>query len=214
MKRRKVFGIGLSKTGTTSLNAALRILGYNTRHFPFTFLTHKNDILKLDMNKVAKTDGITDTPAARFFKEIDKQFPGSKFVLTLRDKKSWLNSCQRHIWLGKYYKKPWRINHLQKDLYGTIVYDEKKFSDAYDRHLKEVNDYFKNRKQDILILNVCKGEGWKELCSFLQKPMPRMNFPRSNIGFHRIVNEIFRKLSLPQPFRKKVIEKKPNKQRN
>lgn len=34
MKKEKVFGIGLSRTGTTSLNGALIELGYNSKHFP------------------------------------------------------------------------------------------------------------------------------------------------------------------------------------
>ena len=34
-KEPKIFGLGLSKTGTSSLGEALNILGINTIHYPF-----------------------------------------------------------------------------------------------------------------------------------------------------------------------------------
>lgn len=209
--RGKIFGLGLSKTGTTSLNSALRLLGFKTRHNPFMMLSCKKGELSINMNKVGKYDGLTDTPVARFYKELDREFPGSKFILTVRDKRSWLNSCERHIWMGR--KKPGVMNQLHKDLYGTSFYDEKQFLDAYDKHVKDVTEYFKNRKKDLLVMNICKGDGWEKLCAFLNKPMPKVPFPKSNVGFHRIVNDIFTKFALPTPFKKKVLYDRTTKQK-
>jgi hypothetical protein len=30
-------------------------------------------------------------------------------------------------------------------------------------------------------MNICDGEGWEKLCSFLNKPIPDVPFPKENI---------------------------------
>jgi hypothetical protein len=67
---RKVFGIGLSKTGTTSLSAALAILGYRSKHFP------KDE-------DFARYDAFSDITVAMKFKTLDRFFPGSQFIYTV-----------------------------------------------------------------------------------------------------------------------------------
>jgi peroxiredoxin len=66
----KIFGIGLSRTGTTSLTEALTLLGYRTLHFPwdevtraelYQFLACHPASAQLSVLQVA--DAITDTPA-------------------------------------------------------------------------------------------------------------------------------------------------------
>lgn len=176
----KIFGIGLSKTGTTSLNNALNILGYRSKHFPLFLLDYDGKKLSLNMNVAEKLDAITDIPAARFYKKLDKRFPGSKFILTVSDKERWLRSCKRHFWPGQIIKGNNWINKLHKDIYGTVDFDKEHFSRAYDRHIEDVMEYFRNRKKDLLIMNIRKGDRWDKLCSFLGKKKPRMLFPRSN----------------------------------
>ena len=55
----KVFGIGLSKTGTTSLNEALGILGLKSKHYFF------------NLDQIEELDAATDLPIARAFRELD-----------------------------------------------------------------------------------------------------------------------------------------------
>ena len=55
MANAKIFGIGLSKTGTSSLSEALEILGYSTVHFPST------------LSEIAYYDAATDSTVARRF---------------------------------------------------------------------------------------------------------------------------------------------------
>jgi hypothetical protein len=44
-----------------------------------------------------------------------------------------------------------------------------------------VIDYFSNR-DNFLIICFEKGHGWKELCRFLDKPIPSVPFPHVNKG--------------------------------
>jgi hypothetical protein len=44
-------------------------------------------------------------------------------------------------------------------------------------HYKNVLEYFKNRPDDLLIIDICAGQGWEKLCPFLDKPLPQYPFP-------------------------------------
>ncbi len=95
----KVFGIGLSRTGTRSLTFALQVLGFDVCHYPadaetFYELAHA----KYDFSVLDEHDGITDITVAPYYAQLDKLYPGSKFILTVREKPSWLKSCRNHWW--------------------------------------------------------------------------------------------------------------------
>jgi len=185
----KIFGIGLSKTGTTSLHDALVLLGRRAAHYPIEMLKLDEGELKINITQVSQYDALTDTPISRFYKELDIAFPGAKFILTLRDTDKWLQSCRRHFehWLELLrqdaIKKQSLINEsrqLQIDLYKTLTFNEDKFVEAYHRHQITVQNYFKGRPQDLITLNICNGEGWERLCPFLNQPIPNLPFPHSN----------------------------------
>src|SRR6266508_2610995 len=93
----KVFGLGLSKTGTTSLTKALNILGIRSIHFPNDQQTfHELQRGEYRLSILDKYQGVSDTPVAPFFAQLDSAWPGSKFILTVRDKASWLRSAEAH----------------------------------------------------------------------------------------------------------------------
>src|ERR671913_366476 len=89
----KIFGLGLSKTGTSSLSEALNIIGINTIHYPFDDATY-NDLTggNYDLQILKTYQGIVDIPVAPYYAQLDKTFPGSKFILTVRDMEPWLRS--------------------------------------------------------------------------------------------------------------------------
>jgi hypothetical protein len=164
----RVFGIGLSRTGTTSLNQALNVLGFPSTHMPGSFdqiLSHK---------------AATDTSIACQFRFLDRRFPGSRFIYTVRDKESWLQSCER-FWRGARLQF---TNSLFKSihclLYRRIDFHRNAFSRAYDEHHQTILDYFAERSNDLLTLDVCKGDGWPMLCSFLGTDVPSTPFPHRN----------------------------------
>jgi hypothetical protein len=168
----KVFGIGLSKTGTTSLHIALQILGLSSVHYPVTW------------GEIDQYDAASDITVASRFKELDELYPDSKFVLTVRDLNQWLESCQNHFT----YFTPERFFPKNRDFYlkqrvktyGTKNYDQVLFQEAYEKHIYDVQNYFARRPQDLLIMNIANGDGWEELCSFLQLSTPKQPFPHKN----------------------------------
>lgn len=193
----KIFGIGLGKTGTTSLSAALNILGYRSCHFPLGILTSQNHEFKIDSNFVAQYDAFADLPIACLYKDLDVRYPDSKFILTVRDIPTWLKSSERHYasvyrgltrpdWWCEARQGTWeegddKMKRVVSDLFGTILFDHSKYEEGYKRHFDGVINFFRKREKDLLIINVCSGEGWDKLCPFLNKPPVNSQFPQENV---------------------------------
>jgi len=184
-QHQKVFGLGLSKTGTSTLTEALNILRIRTVHYPHdeqTFEELKRGDYRLSV--LRDYQGVTDTPIAPYYAQFDRAWPGSKFIITVRDKDSWLRSAATH-WL--ILKVTGRNAHDQAfqtftdfvsaAVYGCIYFNAERFSYAYDMHLRNVQLYFADRPNDLLVLDICGGKaGWAQLCNFLGVPIPR-NIP-------------------------------------
>ncbi len=177
----KIFGIGLSKTGTSSLARALEILGYRVKDYPGIERYVPGDVNCIDPLLLERYDALTDTPIPSFYRELDLAYPGSKFILTVRERESWLKSCQKQFTEKLAAKQNEAHNRLFLDLYGTTVFNAEKFSAGYDRFVAGVMEYFRDRPQDLLILDIAGGEGWEKLCSFLGKPIPDIPFPKANV---------------------------------
>jgi sulfotransferase family protein len=161
----KIFGIGLSRTGTSSLSEALSILGYRSVHYP----PAPNLYELLDA-----FDAATDTPIAMSFKELDHRYPGSKFILTVRDRDKWLKSTEK-LFSGPIPLEEWRREE-RRQLYGTLIFEKREFAAAYDLHLARVMEHFVDRPDDLLIMDV--SAGWDALCRFLHDPIPDAPFPK------------------------------------
>jgi hypothetical protein len=114
---------------------------------------------------------------------LDAAYPGSKFILTTRDESKWLESVRAH-W--SYERNPHRwewdtypiSNRLHQALYRRKSFDAAVFRERYWRHNWDVVEYFKDRPNDFLIMNVDAGDGWRELCGFLGKPVPGVPYPK------------------------------------
>jgi hypothetical protein len=183
----KIFGIGLSRTGTRSLTGALQMLGYDCSHYPIdedTYVELSNG--QYDLTLLKYHDGLTDITTAPFYEQFDKTYPGSKFILTVRDKDSWLRSCSAHWYNRPAFKDttdPDEEVHLKmrqflrSSVYGCYNFIPDRFSWVYDRHVRQIMDYFKDRPGDLLIMDICAGEGFEKLAPFLDRPIPAMPFP-------------------------------------
>ncbi len=181
----KVFCIGLSKTGTTSLTAALKQLGYRAKHFPIRMVRYSDGVLSFDGSIVARYDALSDLPVARFYRQLDALFPGSWFILTTRQIDDWLDSCRRHVWPGQFIRVDTWFNRLHRDMYGAIDYDEECFRRAYIRHVSGVHRYFEGREADLLEFSVTGGDSWEKLCRFLGHDVPDGPFPRKDCLYSR-----------------------------
>ena len=177
----KVFGIGLSKTGTTSLSNALQILGYKTKDNMGVIKYAAGDVSSVDLDLVDANDALTDTPIPSFYRELDVRYPGSKFILTVRDSEGWLRSCKKQFTPRFAGIQTDAHKRLFMDLYGTDAFDDRGFAHGYERFVDGAREYFKDRQSDFLIIDIAAGEGWEKLCPFLEKPVPDIPFPKANV---------------------------------
>ena len=180
----KVFGIGFHKTGTTSLAFALKILGYNCNR-GLSNLRHiwglescvellQEENYKPYLDYIKDFDATLDNPWYLLYEQLDQAYPGSKFIMTHRHQDKWLSSCA-HFFEGT-------TNPYREWLYGssTVVGNEDMHLNVYNSHYNKVQEYFQNRTNDLLIVNWESGDGWSELCQFLEKPMINLPFPHLN----------------------------------
>ena len=164
----KVICIGWHKTGTSSIGDALIYLGYKVVG---ARLDLYNSLSRGDLKpafEISKEfNALQDVPWAALYKELDNEYPGSKFILTIRDEEEWLNSAKKHFKSKNYEMHKW--------LYGKGVIDgnEKVYIERYKKHNKDVITYFKQRPNDFLVLNLSKNKGWESLCDFLGKPIKK-----------------------------------------
>lgn len=182
----RIFGIGMHKTATTSLHHALKILGFDSAHWKTPRWARS---IWDQMNAhgrsttLEKSYALSDLPIPLLFKQLDKAYPGSKFILTTRRDSLWLASALRHWERGM---NPWRdswnkdafTHRIHTALYGSRFPSPDVMLERYQSHNREVLKYFRDRPNDLCILEMDNGAGWKELCRFFGKPVPNVPYPR------------------------------------
>lgn len=176
----KVFCIGFHKTGTTTLDLALRELGYSvTGPNGVNDANISSNILKMAHELAEQYDAFQDNPWPLVYKEMDEKYPDSKFILTERDESKWISSQVRHF--GK------NSTPMRQFIYGVGCPkgNEQVYLERYRQHYKEVTEYFKGRENSLLRIDLEKGHGWKELCDFLNVEIPTIPFPHANKASER-----------------------------
>ena len=179
----KVFGIGLSKTGTTSLYKALEILGFRSATFRHTKKLGLKKWLEGDfsVDYLNNFDAVTDLPIGTYFRELDVAFPNSKFILTHRPLDSWIASIER-----QFTAKPNPKDNFNRDVrlaqYGVTTFNLRRFERIWSEHHENVLSYFSDNPSALLVLNLFENEAWEELCQFLDRPIPEVPFPNLKPG--------------------------------
>jgi hypothetical protein len=181
----RVFGIGMHKTGTTSLHHALRELGLNSTHWPSAHWAKRvwNEMQSGRSLTLERHYAATDFPITTLYRELDRAYPNSKFILSVRPEDEWLESVRRH-WLPEHspYRKQWDgdpfTHKIHREVYGRKTFDADVMLSRYRRHNAEVLGYFAHRKHDLLVHKA--SDGWAPLCTFLDKPLPYVAYPRAN----------------------------------
>ncbi len=178
-ERPRVFCIGWHKTGTSTLGMALVKLGYSVvgARLDMVHPLRRGDINEV-LDVAAQFDALQDVPWATLYAELDERFPDSRFILTVRDEQAWLRSALRHFGETDIPMHEW----LYGD--GQMAGNEAIYLERFRRHYADVKKYFKAREQDLLVLNLAAGEGWKEICQFLDQTVPGEPFPHTNKSPH------------------------------
>lgn len=179
----KVFCIGFHKTGTTSLGVVLRRLcyrvqgAYKTRDRDFVAKLAHGDLEEL-FSVAERADAFRDSPWPIFYRELDERFPGSRFILTLRDPDSWIKSAVNHFGHQVDPNSP-----MRELIYGvaTPIGNEGVYLERFKRHNDEVRAFFSGREGDLLAIDLNDGDALGLICRFLSRRKPwLMRMPHKN----------------------------------
>lgn len=174
----KIFVIGLPRTGTTSVCAALLDLGYRVAHTAYT------------KQAFALADVVADTPVFCDYPYLDKLFPGSQFIYLDRCPETWLPSIKSllarifpHLdpGAGRYNKT---IKRCYRQVFAPLtaqsILSDSILLNRYLEHRQEVFRYFKSRKSNLLVLDLEHPESYCQLAEFLGREAGEGEFPRLN----------------------------------
>ncbi len=181
--RTKVLGVGMGKTGTTTLCVCLRKLGY--RHLTWRRGTYERLLLERDTAEMHRLmdeyDSFDDSPWCSLYREMDERYPDAKYVLTRRrSPEAWFGSLVSHHARSTEGHLANPAVPLHK--YGTTrpLEDPARTMAVYENHNRAVREYFADRPGKLLEVCWEEGDGWKELCGFLGTDIPDLPFPHAN----------------------------------
>jgi sulfotransferase family protein len=137
---RKYFAIGFNKTGTSSIHRVFLASGLYATH-DSRWGRKKNQIEI--WHRQAFSDG-----GPRNFARIDRAFPNSRFILNVRDLDAWLDSRIAHLQRTS-QRKPRRPDGNWRDTDKAV----QKWVRARNRHHGAVLSYFRDRPDDLLVVN-------------------------------------------------------------
>ena len=191
----KIIGVGVGRTGTYTLKLAINQLGYGPCFHMEEVLKNMDvqvplwsEALKGNANWSAIYEGFdsaVDWPTAGFYRELLKEYPKAKFILTDRDPETWADSFGSTIYKlvqgrneAPEKMQEW-LNMVNKVLTKTGFPDDLEREELIKRFIAHNKAVRETIPRDQLLIFQVK-EGWEPLCKFLDKPIPDMPFPRTN----------------------------------
>ncbi|GIV30545.1 MAG: hypothetical protein KatS3mg034_1118 [Vicingaceae bacterium] len=202
-KREKIFCIGFNKTGTTTLAKVLEDFGYRLADQDqserlFRYWKERN--FKPIIEFCKKADAFQDIPFSLpfTFQVLHFAYPHAKFILTVRDsEEEWYESLYRyhvnlfgdgktvteedlqnakHIWKGWAFEVNQHRYHPPKG----EPYHKETLIKSYKTHNYIVEEYFHDKPDSFIKINVAKKEDYFRLAQFLNKKPLYDDFPWLN----------------------------------
>lgn len=199
----KIFCIGHNKTGTTSLKQAFKDLGYIVgrqsvaEEMLYDYRDRKFDAI-VDYCHTAEVFQDIPFSLPYLFVHLDQEFPGSKFILSVRDSEDqWYQSITRFH--SKKYKDgtlptiddlkeaEYRWKGFAYETKGIIyntpdedLYNKEKMTGFYNDHNAAVIEYFRYRPEDLLVINLSEPDAYQKFCAFIGKEPLYDEFPWEN----------------------------------
>ena len=191
----KVIGAGVGRTGTYSLKLALNQLELGPCHHMDEVLHNMPVQVPLwsaaaagepDWSQIYQGyESAVDWPTACFFRELLREYPTAKFILTERDPERWADSFGATIYtlLAGKDEAPEEMQawlEMASDVIAKTGFppglDRNALVNAFIAHVDAVKETIPANQ--LLVFEV--RQGWEPLCDFLGAPIPATEFPRTN----------------------------------
>jgi hypothetical protein len=202
----KVIGVGVGRTGTLSLKAALERVGFGPCFHMRNVLDHRDrlplweaaaDGEPVNWDAVfAGYEASVDWPGAAFWRELTAYYPAAKVILTVRDPERWYDSVRQTIFqlFGGGTESPLaeealrripgiaKMHAFNRKLVWNGPFLQGRFEDrdfamrAFELHNATVRREVPSDR--LLVFDVL--DGWQPLCDFLGVDAPDEEFPHLN----------------------------------
>jgi sulfotransferase family protein len=206
----EVIGAGFGRTGTTSLQAALHLLGFAPCYHACEVFANPGHAGYWAAAARGEEDGwrqalkgyraTVDWPAAGFWRELVQAYPAAKVILTTRDAASWYESIDETIFktvrtglvppavvemFGGGEEKARQLADVATTLAREVMVPRSFGGSIDDRD--HVISCFERHNEEVRrsvpagrLLGYEVGQGWEPLCAFLGVPVPGVPFPHAN----------------------------------
>lgn len=117
--------------------------------------------------------------------QLSRRFPNLTFILITQDEDAWLASACKHF-NQTAFDRSRRVQKfeqrvlLDKHMYGANVFEEARYRQAFRNHTAAVRQHFDGDPR-YHELDICGGDRWERLCQIVDRPIPDVPFPKSNV---------------------------------
>ena len=200
----EVICAGWGRTGTRSLKYALQKLTKKPAYHMQNILLNKKDAKLwqdiifnkrvIDWNDIYNGYGAClDFPSCNYYKELMKEYPNAKVILTIRDADSWMKSWNalnreilNSITFKIFSKIPGTSFYIQKKIHNESILGKRGMFKGH-KNEKDIKNEFNNWNQSVIkhvpkdrLLIYKIKDGWEPLCNFLDIPVPKIPFYHKN----------------------------------
>lgn len=196
-EKSRVFGLGMSRTGTTSLRSALEFLGFGpcyhvTEAILWPHLAYQWQLFTERRtppleNILGRYPSACDVPIFYHWREIFAKWPQARFILTVRSPDSWFDSLTGSILPileGKSVPSEpsaqfaFRMcrDIITNRILGGRLFDRTFATQQFTAHNELIMRTIPS--SSLLVMNI--AEGWRPLCNFLGVAIPKLPFPHQH----------------------------------
>lgn len=163
----RTFCVGMNKTGTMSLARAFELLGLRVWHDAAGAARLMEQAAARGLPVLSgfdHCDCYADKPFVFWYRQLDADYPGSRFILNTRDNDAWIASRIAHTerWNSRQRRPEEPVREI----------DPPRELALKDRLEAEIKAHFAASPERFMVFDVCAGDGWSRLCPFLGLPVP------------------------------------------
>lgn len=193
----KIIGAGYGRTGTTSLKAALEMLGFTRCYHMIEVHRDPSHVERwreaghgASIDWEALFEGYAaavDWPSCNFWQSQLEAFPEAKVILSEREPDRWYDSVMNTIYpasramLQSESQRMREAGEMSDELIWQGIFDGRMEDKQYaiGRYLAH-NDRVRREAPRERLLVFDPSQGWAPLCDFLALPVPDEDFPKVN----------------------------------
>ncbi|WP_019632444.1 sulfotransferase family protein [Actinomadura atramentaria] len=190
-------GAGFGRTGTSSLKAALELLGLGPCHHMKEVLDVPEQVrawgraahgAPVDWGELLRGyRSAIDWPSARYWRALAARYPDARIILTERDPDAWYESTLNTIYAFSRQRAPMDDPAMRaiREMVDATVWNGV-FGGRFEDRAHAIGVYLRNSEEvraevpaDRLLV-YRPGDGWEPLCDFFGLPVPAEPYPHLN----------------------------------